>query len=1750
MKYFAQSAFRYIQRQINKASLNGSLSKVMLMMPSLPPEVIHDIGSRITSFCADKPALGVPLIKVAQPLVTEWHGLRDSKAAEAASAVGDRGWYDDAGTLTSYRHQPASGGTRPIVLLFGVDRVTDASSLEDFHHCDLQTIWGEELQYQFTSWISAKLDDCSIGYEGDTVTHFNWVLLPIVERGLADVLQISTLLQHLSLSEAQDGRDAEKALLGSLGCFGLPNFSHLRFTTPKAFGAYLDQALAFFSYESFMDDRSRKKTLDTIDKFVKHNELGELFATDERPTFDSDTSFISGVRNYIDSADSALADRLFKCDFAAIYDKILGFRYSEPKERKETVRKLSGGPIEVALAALWATLGEFKRVADNSDAFAHEVLSKIEIKSQVFKHDSDGDSSDERKQKASRDLARLLGGVDRFLEDWIDGSKLRSEEQHELIKSSLLHPDITYQPAGTAEPSLHFCITVRGEGLAKAVVKHFAWKLPEVHSYRVADELIRWGAAAVKATPGYCLPVFHVPFYEELMLAKDDEETRRVLLQSIRDEGEELENLLDASELDSKDPLLTGFQNLALAYDRFLQSARVNGLHTALLDQWNDLRKACEQAGGPYLSDPNCKNSPLAAFVFRAFLIISRRGTAEGDRWMWEDWEPSCVVTVLHPALLEMLRAQIDYLLASFSTVAGRELRAPGTRGFKEVVWQSFVDLAAIQMPICGLIKNQNKFLDTDIRGENLIHRVGSASGNEASLTTRLLLRYDSFEEDEVSDAELFRESRASMLVCRILEDYRLLYPHANDGLSIAVYQNDDIQPIIAAIDKYLKSACQNRASDARRYAMAVTVFTESSDDSSVSRWIGQWKERWEAAETQTSLSHYRQTHLSVSHRIVSPEQYYRQFVRLIESGLDVDIAFLTNFVRAGSEGNDFQVVDAYDVRTRTLKFPILEKSFCASSAPGRRLRRARVLSNRQFVLTTGHAEVMARLKSPATPQNTPHVVLGYGDYTPWQGVVDALHRRAEWVVAIDPNIDERLISERGRDSEKAREIIGFGSGVGAHGESNYTISTEHFQLADVLFKLIAAIEELYSGWETESYQQIAQSVLAEAKRLSGLSLVRATGFGQYIRDFMAYSLTRKLLRCNDQVLCDQLVSLDAYQHWFDSAESGMRPDLLWVVARISKEGRVHLDLRLIECKLAQMSETHLDKAREQLENGLRHLPAMFMPWNKASEDERPDQRYWWLQLHRLIASKAEIARRDEQQVLTALERLSDGDYDVEWRASAITFWTDQDSSEITRAHSWPCEVEGKELSIIGLSAGTEFVRSLCQEGSRAEFPWDGGYVAFEASVQRSSAEDDESNDVGGDDLPPEDPPPTPPVAGGAAKVVPDDRVPGRKFTPQPPKVPDRILLGTTSQGSRKVYWEFGHKDLSNRHMLIFGSSGMGKTYTIQCLLCELGRCGQNSLIVDYTNGFMDNQLETDFKGLLSPVQHVIRRKPLAINPFRRQIEMIGDEAIPEVASITAQRVSGVFSGVYSFGDQQKSALYQAIKNGLEQSGDLGISLEDLIPRLEELTEDKGTQGQAAGSVISKLRPFLDQNPFGTEDPESWERLFNDPIHRCHVIQLAGFMKDAGRLVTEFSLIDLYWFYRGVGTQSRPRVVVLDEVQNLDHREESPLAQLLREGRKFGFSLILATQIMSNLDRDERDRLFLAGHKLFFRPADTEMKSYAEIASISTGDKVDVWQKRLAGLKKGECYSLGPSLSESTGNLEVKAFKIQISSLGDRNGNA
>ncbi len=319
----------------------------------------------------------------------------------------------------------------------------------------------------------------------------------------------------------------------------------------------------------------------------------------------------------------------------------------------------------------------------------------------------------------------------------------------------------------------------------------------------------------------------------------------------------------------------------------------------------------------------------------------------------------------------------------------------------------------------------------------------------------------------------------------------------------------------------------------------------------------------------------------------------------------------------------------------------------------------------------------------------------------------------------------------------------------------------------------------------------------------------------------------------------------------------------------------------------------------------------------------------------------------------------------------------------------------------------------------------------------------------------------------------------------------------------------------------------------------------QNSLIIDYTNGFLPNHLEKIANEVLAPKQHVVRQEPLPINPFLPQVSDNGGIVIKENSNAIAKRIAGLFDSVYDIGNQQYSVLHRAIMDGVE-SMKSGMNLDHMLSVIESMAEEKQYKAYAQ-SLHNKLRPFVLDQPFSSgEAGFDWDHLFleQDPI--CNIFQLAGMDMYSGRLITEFILWDLYGHLQSKGKKTDPKVIVLDEVQNLDHKEGSPLSKYLREGRKFGLSLILATQTMSNLRKDERDRMFNAEHKLFFRPADTELKAFAEIAALATRQKVDDWIRKLSSLSKGECYSIGRFLDQTGEKLVPRALKIRITALEAR----
>ena len=1675
--------------------------------------------------------------------------------------------------LTLYRNALAPDAPATLTVLVGTDLVTDSGSLKDFYSCGEETVWMEEMGQSFRGWLEVVFNEHGLALKDADADYFGGILEELRER--AGLVAISNLLGGGLAGDSVEELAVD--LLARLGAFRLPNLAGYTraLARKRKFRRYTTAAYSFLSYDDFIDFTKRKKAREAVEKFRDSLEENGRSIPEEKfvPHFPDQEAFLDGLLAYINANDRDALAKIARCDFVYILDDILKFK-PKSSTSKDTLAKLVGSPLEAVLLAIWQTFEKLPDVAE---------IERIELTGVKYRHDVSSAHPETCMERAHEELIWLFGGLDRLCGEHIQ-LNIDAAEPDRLVPvdSRLLHDELAYESAKTAEPRFEFKVAIHLANADRPLVQRYALKLPDIHPWRIAGELFRRAETAFNETSAFSrpfsLPVFHLAYYAEFMMAREIEEQCRVLLHCLNADAEGFaENVITESW--AKAPEAAAMQNrctaLMASYRSFLRQANQGGLHTALNlggETPELFRRYNETAEAFTANDPQAKDCrQIAAALMRSFLIIASRKGEDADVWTVTPYEGSGVVTALHPAMLEMLQARLVFLCAAFSKAASDEWRKRTTgekKSFARKRWDYYRDLSEMKMPLVGLPINMDGRFEVCVNGEGLLHRIGEMQPDQALASTRFLIRYDQTEEDDVAEAEMFRESSESRHLFRILWDYNKMHPAADDGISLAVYRNNDVQPVLAAINDYVKKLHQTPAWRTRpeRYRVRVVFFSESTDTSLVTNWLTQWQNYLDDKE-EDETSEYSHCRFSVAHRVVKTDDDYAQFAKTIKKEVDADIFVFYNFMKPGAEGCRFLRTEEFDSTRDSIKFPVLEKAQCSSQAPDQKSRRSQVVSNRQLKIATNHAEIAARISVANAQQGQHHIVLAVGDYAPWRGVIDKAHEAAEWVVCIDPCIDVALLG--GSDSAVKRELIGYGSGVGLHGESNYTISTQQFFMDDIQRILLDSIRRVYSTYgDKEHDEAIRDCLLAEAKGLGGLSIIRALGPDEYIRDFMTYCLMRRILNVREEEwLCDKLFSIDAYSHWFEQsgAEDAKHPDLLWLRASLTEEGRLRIDAKVIECKMAQTNPAHIEKAKAQITNGLRVLSELFAPDPDGRRGmERPDQRYWHLQLHRLVAGCARVASNEEAGFLAAMERLTTGDFELTWNAAVFAFWTDEKDTELRNIESFDVEIEGGTVSAPIFTAGYKFVYGV-SKSPKGEIRVDWGAdvpvlpqpVVSDEELPMRIPEPDDTGDGGGEpsdpELPPtpDEPPTPPPVTPPEPVAPPEPPQPSHEVVPTPTDLPQhkRILLGRTIPGNRDVYWEFGHRQLNNRHFLIFGNSGMGKTYAIQAILCELGRLGQNSLIVDYTNGFTPNQLQETTNTVLAPRQSIVKNNKLPLNPFVKQKIDIGGVIIENSDIDVAKRVSAIFDSVYNLGDQQISVLIDAIRDCVQLYGD-ETAFDKVLEIIQGYTDDKIHPKSSVTTLASKLKPFIQEDAFTSQGAIGWEELFSNMMERCSVFQMAGVDKTTSRILTEFVLWDLYAFACSNGTEDKPKVIVLDEVQNLDQKLESPLGKILTEGRKFGLGVMAATQTLSNLNKDEQARLFQAGQKLFFRPADTEVDQYVNLVMQASpggyGTSKEEWKKKLTSLQKGECLAIGPSFDERTGNLKNTVQRIKITALEER----
>jgi DNA phosphorothioation-dependent restriction protein DptH len=234
--------------------------------------------------------------------------------------------------------------------------------------------------------------------------------------------------------------------------------------------------------------------------------------------------------------------------------------------------------------------------------------------------------------------------------------------------------------------------------------------------------------------------------------------------------------------------------------------------------------------------------------------------------------------------------------------------------------------------------------------------------------------------------------------------------------------------------------------------------------------------------------------------------------------------------------------------------------------------------------------------------------------------------------------------------------------------------------------------------------------------------------------------------------------------------------------------------------------------------------------------------------------------------------------------------------------------------------------------------------------------------------------------------------------------------------------------------------------------------------VFDYGQGFAVESSTRQFVEYAKPIEIRASHEGVAINP----LQLFASDVHGPLN--VAQRVADTFRRVYpQIGVQQHAILRQAVLDVMIDEGiipESRTSWDNSAPPFASLQGKLLTyaenlshpQRRIAASVAAHISTMFVFDTFRDNGLSlDWQAMLESG-GRVFVIQLKGLEHSLERAVTEFLLWNLIGFIEAVGPGPRRCFVVLDEAHKLSLVAGSPAEKLLREGRKFGLGLILASQ--------------------------------------------------------------------------------------------
>ena len=336
------------------------------------------------------------------------------------------------------------------------------------------------------------------------------------------------------------------------------------------------------------------------------------------------------------------------------------------------------------------------------------------------------------------------------------------------------------------------------------------------------------------------------------------------------------------------------------------------------------------------------------------------------------------------------------------------------------------------------------------------------------------------------------------------------------------------------------------------------------------------------------------------------------------------------------------------------------------------------------------------------------------------------------------------------------------------------------------------------------------------------------------------------------------------------------------------------------------------------------------------------------------------------------------------------------------------------------------------------------------------------------------------------------------------------IPLGAAS--GERVDWNPGVK--GSPHLFMLGIPGQGKSWTITRIVSELARQNVPSLVLDFHGQFAESQA-TLTKAIQPGVLDAAKGLPFSPFECTREVGQGGWMA-------NALAVAEIFAYVAGLGEMQKDIVYTSVRDaykvrGFNDDSDIATfqmldypTLKDVLKRIEQ-----NEQTRHVTNVAARCRPLLEMDLFRpTEQPADLLSL----VHNGLVIDLHNLFAETLQIAAgAFVLRKIYKDMFRWGYANRLQLaIVLDEAHRL--AKDITLPKLMKEGRKFGISVIVASQGIADFHPDV---LGNAGTKVIFRMNYPESR---KVSGFIRGRQGQDLSERIEQLSIGSAYVQTPEM--------------------------